>query len=207
MSNTTDKPENEAPSTGVDGGRDEAFLSRWSRRKREARAQEVEAIRKDEETAAPPEAPEKVLTDADMPPIESLNESSDFSVFMSSGVSETLRRRALRKLFTLPGVGERCPLDGEYYDCHGFEPLGNVVTFDMKEQFAREAQKLKDAAAAALSDDKETPGDVATASATDSDSEPAAEPAASSAAAVETDGTTPRPHRRQKRPARKGKQA
>ena len=42
------------------------------------------------------------LTDADMPAIESLSEASDYSQFLSSGVSDELRNLALRKLFNLP---------------------------------------------------------------------------------------------------------
>ncbi|WP_432471033.1 DUF3306 domain-containing protein [Amphritea sp. HPY] len=42
------------------------------------------------------------LTDADMPAIESLSEESDYSQFLSSGVSDELRNLALRKLFNLP---------------------------------------------------------------------------------------------------------
>jgi len=42
------------------------------------------------------------LTDADMPPIESLDEDSDYAQFLSPQVGTGLRRRALRKLFRLP---------------------------------------------------------------------------------------------------------
>lgn len=42
------------------------------------------------------------LTDDDMPAIESLSEESDYSQFLSSGVSDELRNLALRKLFNLP---------------------------------------------------------------------------------------------------------
>ena len=44
----------------------------------------------------PSDAP---LTDADMPPIETLTEDSDYTGFMSPEVSEELRKLALRKLF------------------------------------------------------------------------------------------------------------
>ena len=88
-----------------------------------------------------------MLTDADMPAIESLGTDSDYSPFMSPGVSEELRRKALQKLFRLPQFSQRDPLDGEYYDCHGYEPLGDVITYDMREEMAREAQKLKEAEA------------------------------------------------------------
>src|SRR5258706_9065964 len=124
---------------------EEAFLSRWSRRKQEARTRELEVTEQDARVAEPA-APQKVLTDADMPPIESLNEKSDFSMFLSSGVSDGLRRQALRKLFLLPSINQRCPLDSEYHDCHGFEPLGNVITHEMREEIERAVQKVKEAA-------------------------------------------------------------
>lgn len=165
MSSTADKtPTAQTPPTPereAEGQRDEAFLRRWSRRKHEVRAQEVA---KTVEVQAPPpttppaevsEAPIKVLTDADMPPLETLDEKSDFSMFLSSGVSEALRGQALRKLFLLPSINQRCPLDSEYYDCHGYTPLGNIITHEMREEMEREALKLKEAAMTALLDEKQ----------------------------------------------------
>lgn len=135
---------------------EEAFLRRWSRRKHAARTAE-EVVDKQPAiaaatAAAEPPPPAKVLTDADMPPIESLDEHSDFSPFLSAGVSEGLRRMALQKLFRLPGIGERYLLESEYYDCHGFEPLGNIVTYDMREEMERAAEKLKASAEKAMRD-------------------------------------------------------
>jgi hypothetical protein len=82
---------------------DESFLQRFHRRKQEARLTEGKSTASaaqdhplpplDAQQAAP--APE--LTDADMPPIESLTVDSDYSGFLSSKVSESLRRAALRK--------------------------------------------------------------------------------------------------------------
>ena len=65
----------------------EAFLSRWSRLKRE---QPVEK-------AAEPDAPAPVL-----PPVESLTTDSDFTGFMGPKVKDGLRRLALKKLFQDP---------------------------------------------------------------------------------------------------------
>jgi hypothetical protein len=86
----------------------ESILRRWSRRKQEA-AQETRAaeqaapidIEDSLGTAVPIETEAEsspALTDADMPPIESLDEDSDYSAFMSEGVSDELRNLALRKL-------------------------------------------------------------------------------------------------------------
>ena len=41
----------------------------------------------------------KMLTDADMPPVESLKDGDNYSVFMSPGVSDSTRLQALRRLF------------------------------------------------------------------------------------------------------------
>lgn len=149
-----DEPEHRTPKPSGEPEREERFLRRWSRRKQEARAPETTAGH-DQPPAEPPKAPEKVLSDADMPPLESLDEKSDFSLFMSPGVSEELRRRALRKLFMLPAINQRCPLDGEWYDCHGFEPLGDIITHDMREEMKRAALKLKESAEEVLREDEQ----------------------------------------------------
>jgi hypothetical protein len=137
MSSGVGKDRRRVPSAEADT--DERFLRRWARHKQEARTEAERMPAAAPSAQTPPAQP--VLTDADMPPIESLNEESDYNLFLSAGVSEALRRQALRKLFTLPSVNRRDPLDSEYYDCHGFEPLGNVVTHEMKEELEREAQK------------------------------------------------------------------
>lgn len=184
MSNTSGKPESPPPQAEPDGDREEAFLQRWSRRKHEA-AQTPPAPAPAAEIVAPPEAPEKIVTDADMPPIESLDESSDFSVFMSAGVSEALRGLALRKLFLLPSINQRCPLDSEYYDCTNLQPLGDIITHDMREQFAREAAKLKETVTA-LVDDKKDEAAAPDAAATPLENEELGEAPASVAQAAKT---------------------
>ena len=63
----------------------EAFLSRWSRLKRE------QPLEKKDETPAPA-----------LPPVESLTPESDFAGFMHPKVKEELRRLALKKLFSDP---------------------------------------------------------------------------------------------------------
>ncbi len=93
-----------------------------------------------------------MLTDADMPPIESLDQDSDYRPFMSPGVSQALRRHALRRLFHSGPFNERCPLESEYYDCHGYEPLGSTITHEMREEMERAAAALKEQARQALLD-------------------------------------------------------
>ncbi|KAA0875066.1 DUF3306 domain-containing protein [Nitrincola tapanii] len=65
----------------------------------------------DETTVQEEEAVSRVLTDADMPDLDSLHARSDVSMFFSSGVSAELRRQALRRLFHQPEFNVRDPLD------------------------------------------------------------------------------------------------
>ena len=68
----------------------ERFLTRWSRRKHEAK--ELPAAGEKEKQA---EAPA-------LPPVETLTPESDFTGFMHPKVEDTLRRVALKKLFSDP---------------------------------------------------------------------------------------------------------
>ncbi len=67
----------------------EAFLDRWSRRKREEKAQE----------AAPPPAKKEEAPMPVLPPVEQLHPESDFKPFMDLRVDGDTRRAALKKLF------------------------------------------------------------------------------------------------------------
>ena len=146
----------------------EGPLRRWARRKREvARGEEAEheARRRGDppdasEAAGEARAPagdapepavveEKVLTDEDMPALDSLDENSDYSGFLSSGVSEALRRRALRKLFSSAVFNIPDGLDDYDDDFTSFAALGDIVTSDMKHQAKMEAERAKQAQARA----------------------------------------------------------
>ena len=130
---------------------DSGFVSRWSRRKQQARARvqtEVAApesqetsLAEDPVVEAGPPLPEK--TDADMPPVESITDTSDVAEFFSPGVSEQLRKIALRKLFQGAKFNIRDGLDDYDDDFRNFSPLGNIVTADMKHQqeLAREREQ------------------------------------------------------------------
>ena len=169
----------------------ESFLARWSRRKSGPGSPPAEPV---DETPAPaqdttavdPPEDGPVLTDEDMPPIESLGEDSDYSGFMSSGVSEKLRKLALRKLFQGAGFNIRDGLDDYDDDFTAFPALGDLVTSDMKHQMEmaekREAEAQEEAAPeteAAAEPDERTeedpaspdPGEVAGASAADTPEE------------------------------------
>jgi hypothetical protein len=142
----------------------EGVLSRWSRRKAEARertladndlaeAEEQADLTVADENLEPVEEP--VLTDDDMPPIESLTEDSDYSMFMSRGVSDQLRNLALRKMFHVPGFNLRDGLDEYDEDYTFFEPLGDIVTSDMKHQLEMLEKKKQEAAEALALEEEE----------------------------------------------------
>ena len=129
-----------------------------------------------EEPAGPPP-----LTDVDMPPIESLDATSDLSGFFSKGVSASLRRAALRHVFSRPSYNVRDGLndyDGNYTV---FEPLGDTVTSDMKFHAARrERERLRREAEAEVdgrietssADETRSTNDTATDGAEPDDTEP-----------------------------------
>ena len=94
--------------------------------------------------SAPPEPPP--LTDADMPPVESLTAESDFSQFLAEGVSDGLRRAALRKMFHLPEFNVLDGLNDYDEDYTKFEKLGDVVTYHQRSMLAREEAAKKAAA-------------------------------------------------------------
>jgi len=128
---------------------DEGFLSRWSRLKQQPEPlDEVEpAATSSEQAGADGEpATEAPLTDADMPPLESLTESSDFSGFLSPEVSEELRRLALRKLFRSAVFNVRDGLDDYDDDFTSFAKLGDLITSDMRHQIEQAAKQLAEKA-------------------------------------------------------------
>jgi hypothetical protein len=83
------------------------FLSRWSRRKIEARKGEVvpqkDVIPAKAGTETTPENPSPAPVPPEpLPPLESLTPESDFSPFMKSEVDPKVRRDALKTLFQDP---------------------------------------------------------------------------------------------------------
>jgi len=125
------------------------FLARWSRRKIEARDEAAQPDDPDADIALPtaaeadvPQAhePEQELTDADMPPLETLNADSDYAPFMSTGVSDGLRQKALRILFNQPACNITDGLNDYDDDYTQFASLGNIVTHEMKRMLKRELE-------------------------------------------------------------------
>ena len=140
------KPEELQTKTMVskqDSGGNEDFYKRWSKRKQIHRDQFSTSTAERTDAAAVQADAKPELTDAEMPPIESLGEDSDFSGFMSPKVSEKLRKVALRKLFNLPQFNLRDGLDDYDDDFTKFEALGDIVTADLRHQMEMEAERKK----------------------------------------------------------------
>ena len=180
------------PERGLDRqGTAESFLARFHRLKTEARRTETEsepaastqpiedaALGKQTSEVAAPAQPE--LSDADMPPVESLDAESDYSGFLSPRVSDALRQAALRKLFHGTAFNVIDGLDDYAEDFTTFEALGDVITADMKHQIQVEAEKQAEALRLELrSDTEHTEADAAEVDAADSSisETPADEPA------------------------------
>ena len=181
----------------------EGPLRRWSRRKREAarerdgadesRGRDLSpapstATGDARELAGDAPAPaavegveERDLTDEDMPPLERLDENSDYSGFLSPGVSEGLRRRALRKLFMSAVFNVRDGLDDYDEDFTNFEALGDIVTSDMRHQAEAEAERARQARA------DPAPGDLPADDAGGAETGPAAGAAGDETDAVRAD--------------------
>jgi hypothetical protein len=129
--------------------RKDRFLARWSRRKASTRVQEETehvAAKLTDETSDPAPQAMAEKTDADMPPVESLDADSDYTQFLSPKVSERLRRAALRKLFHLPRYNVMDGLDTYIADCRHYTPLGDTITADMRHEMERQAEAARDAA-------------------------------------------------------------
>lgn len=135
---------------------DEGFLQRWSRRKAQARSApqvatedsgvpaehrpaSLEQITESRQGEPAPVAPE------DLPAIDSLDASSDFSVFMRPEVPEHLRTQALRKLWRSDPIYSK--LDGlvEYGEDYTISswPKGVIRTaYQIGRGFVNELGKL-----------------------------------------------------------------
>ncbi len=82
-----------------------------------------------------------VLCDKDMPDLNKLNEESDYSGFLSPGVSDKLRKLALHQLFHGQSFNVCDGLDDYDEEFTSFESLGDIVTADMRFQMEEEAKR------------------------------------------------------------------
>jgi hypothetical protein len=136
---------------------DEGFLRRWSRRKTAARSAPVAAPAVPTEAPSPAEAAPAPSQEAqrqdpqqvgpkDLPDIESLDASSDFTAFMRPGVPAHLRNQALRKLWRSDPIFSK--LDGlvEYGEDYTIAswPKGAIKTaYQIGRGFVNELEKLE----------------------------------------------------------------
>lgn len=144
--------------TQIDTG--DGFLARWSEKKRQSEhplEPATDSAHKDEsgeerlsqntsESADRPGCEDQgknqdVLVDEDMPDIETLDHQSDYSGFLSPGVSDELRKLALRRLFRGKAFNVRDGLDDYDDDFRSFAGLGGLITSDMKHQMEMAEQK------------------------------------------------------------------
>lgn len=141
------------------------LLRRWSKRKSRSDSEAGSSPPTPGDDAESPEEPgagaavaeerapeagpdEPVKTDDDMPDLDTINESSDLSDFLSPGVSENLRNQALRRLFRTSKFNVTDGLDDYNQDFRNFELLGDIVTSDMRHRMEVDEQRRKDAAEA-----------------------------------------------------------
>lgn len=114
--NDSDNKQTEAP---------EEFLSRWSRRKQQAREQPAE--QKPVAVTPATQAQPPVL-----PPVEGLNMDSDFRGFLHPKVDESLRRAALKKLFHEPHFNVMDGLDTYIDDYSVSDPIPEEMLKQMR---------------------------------------------------------------------------
>ncbi len=140
----------------VSDAKAESFFGRFSRRKLEEASGVTTGDTEDrgdlhigeEQPATEPsstssKAKDRALTDADMPPLESLTEDSDYSGFLSPKVSRALQKQALRKLFHGASFNLCDGLDDYADDFTSFTQLGDLVTSDMRFQAEEALKKIE----------------------------------------------------------------
>ena len=129
----------------------ENFISRWSRRKRDAgdeKAQPEDKKTADEASlkspqpgAASPPVPE--FDPASLPPIESIEVGTDISAFMRSGVPSALRHAALRRAWSAdPAIRDFMGLNENFWDAAGPEGISGFGELDRSLDVRRMVSEL-----------------------------------------------------------------
>jgi len=112
---------------------DETFLARWSRLKREARAEAPKqpAAQPADAQAASPQGGSAVVAPAaeapPLPPVESLTPESDFRPFMAANVPPETRQAALKKLFADAHFNVPDPFEAYSEDYTRAEPIPRAM--------------------------------------------------------------------------------
>ena len=150
---------------------DDTFLSRWSRRKHEvARANAAPATQPPADALPAPVVVVQAPVPAEpLPPVESLTIESDFAQFLAPKVEESVKRAALRKLFSDPHFNVMDGLDTYIGDYTQADPMPEGMLAKLQnvyETLTKEEDK------AALPDVE--PADAQAAAAPDSSDPPAA---------------------------------
>lgn len=174
---------------------EESFVTRWSRRKREAEREQRQQSPAQPETPRPdpPQSAQPEPTDADLPPADALGPDSDYSGYLSSRVSEELRRAALRKLFRLPEFNVRDGLDDYDEDYRSFAALGDTITADMRHHEQRLREKARQREQEARQAESERAPGEPSAEAAAAEPPAGAEPGGESAAGRDHDDATDDP--------------
>ena len=111
----------------------ENFINRWSRRKHEAASEDAQPKKASSEGAVPSrsdeeaksksgelEAPVPEFDISRLPPIESISAETDITAFMRTGVPETLKHAALRRVWSSdPVIRDFVGLNENFWDAAG----------------------------------------------------------------------------------------
>jgi len=116
---------------------DDTFISRWSRRKHEvARARTVpDAPPPADAAPAPVVAVPSPAPAEPLPPVESLTIESDFTQFLAPKVDESIKRAALRKLFSDPHFNVMDGLDTYIGDYTQADPMPEGMLAKLKDVY------------------------------------------------------------------------
>lgn len=104
----------------------EEFFARWAKKNADAKAPAAEETAEAVPAAAPAPTPDPVTEDKPLPTMDDvarLTHDSDYSGFMAQGVDESVKRSAMKKLFTDPHFNIMDGLDVYIEDFSKFEPM------------------------------------------------------------------------------------
>jgi hypothetical protein len=131
------------------------FLSRWSRRKREAgesneqnKTGEAASAsgpdnQKDRPVAASDTASIPEFDPESLPPIETISAETDIAAFMRSGVPETLKHAALRRAWSAdPAIRDFVELNENFWDAAGPDGIPGFGDLDPKLDVKRMVSEL-----------------------------------------------------------------
>jgi hypothetical protein len=126
----------------------ENFLTRWSRRKRQAARQPAQLTQepaRENPPTAPSPATEAPAPESRLPPIESINAATDLKPFLASGVPASLTRAALRRAWTAdPAIRDFVGLAENAWDFNapdGVPGFGSLTVDDVRRFIAELARE------------------------------------------------------------------